>query len=413
MSNNSKDGSVTLKVVCAIIFIAFVVSYVYFYQCDVLAMMQYAWSDGQKHYDRNVGAVVLSAVLVVITAVTVALSRMPGRYYALNFYPALLVLGGLTAVHREEGGLVSVSWGWFILFLVLLVGSFVLIRVVSNLKAYSQPLRSVGVFSHLWWKNFMYLLLPMVVTCMIGNSDRTLHTRLAVERLCMQGEFAKALETGYAQYDNDSSLTMLRAMALAKTLGTDSTSMIGENLFKYEITGNSRSLFPQTDKSCAFMLGNAYNLWQTIGFVPYDQKETPVTILKRQIERENLRQTMYKDTLLDKEFRDSISKPLCKPVAKDYLLCAYLLDKDLRSFVKLLGKCYVVNEKMPQHYREACVLYGKLTGTMMYSDPAVEADYADFLSVMRANRNPVLRKSALRDSYFGTYWYYYYENTKK
>ena len=66
----------------------------------------------------------------------------------------------------------------------------------------------------------------------------------------MQGEFAKALETGYAQYDNDSSLTMLRAMALAKTLGTDSTSMIGENLFKYEITGNSRSLFPQTDRQC-------------------------------------------------------------------------------------------------------------------------------------------------------------------
>lgn len=411
MSGNSRDGSVTLKVICAILFVTFVISYVYWYQCDVLAMMQYAWSGGLKHYDRNVGAIVLTTTSVAVAAITMVFSRMPSRYYTLNFYPSLLLLGALTAVSLENGA-VCVAWGSFILLILLFIGSCFLIRVVSDFKAYSQPLRSTGAFSHLWWKNFFFLFIAMLVVNYFSNTERTLHTRLAVERMCMNGQYEDALEKGFAKYDNDSSLTMLRAVALANIQSADSVSLLGERLFQYEITGSSRSLFPQQDKSSCFLIGNAYNLWQTIGFVPYNQNESPTTILERQIAREKVRQVMYNDTLLDKESRDSISKPLCKPVARDYLLCAYLLDRNLSGFVKLLKSTYALNDKLPQHYREACVLYGKLTGSVVLADAALEADYADFLAIMRANRDQTLRYAALRDAYFGTYWYYYY-NPKK
>ena len=52
MQEKRKGGTVTLQVTCAVLFILFVVSYVFLFQCDVLAMSQYAWSDGQKHYER-------------------------------------------------------------------------------------------------------------------------------------------------------------------------------------------------------------------------------------------------------------------------------------------------------------------------------------------------------------------------
>ena len=43
---------------------------------------------------------------------------------------------------------------------------------------------------------------------------------------------------------------------------------------------------------------------------------------------------------------------------------------------------------------------------------AMQADYADFLTVMRSQKSAVLRESAIRDAYFGTYWYYYYKKRK-
>ncbi len=410
MSYKSKDSTVTIKVMCAMLFVIFVISYVYSFQCDVLAMIQYAWSGGLKHYDRNIGAIVLSVVSFVIATLTAAFSRLPAQYFSLNFYPAFLTLGMLTAV-SNEGTSVSTSKVWFVIYIILLVASFFVIRTAGNYKAYMQPLRSTGIFSHVWWTNLILMVIVVMLVFSMGNTDRTLHTRLSVERLCMDGDYDKAIEQGFPQYDNDSSLTMLRAMALSHKTTNDSVCLLGERLFQYDITGNSKSLFPQKDKSCTFLLGNGYNLWQTVGFVPYDQSESPITILKRQLLREEKRQKMYNDTTLEKESRDSVSKPLCKPVARDYLLCAYLLDKNLKEFVKLLPKYYVINNKMPQHYREACVLYSKLTGVKLYSDAALEADCMDFLSIMRSNRTPVIQNAALRDSYFGTYWYYYYKKS--
>lgn len=411
MQEKTKGSTIAMKVMCATLFLIFTVCYVYLFQCDVLAMIQYAWSGGLKHYDRNIGTVVLTSVVTCVYAVTCVFSRLPIRFYALNFWPALLLLGGLTAVNLSNGG-VEVSVPCLVVFVVLLLLSFVMMQLANNYKVYMQPLRATSFMSQLWWSNLSVLLVAFCLVFALGNTNRTLHTRLAVERMCKDGDFTGALECGIPKYDNDSSLVMLRALALANRMTNDSTSMLGERLFCYDITGASRSLFPQKDRSVAFMMGNAYNLWQTIGFVPRDMSKSPAYILSRQIESERQRVIMYSDSTLSKESRDSISKPLCKPVAHDYLLCAYLLDRDLRSFVKVLPRFYAMNASMPQHYREACVLYCKVMNVNIYHDSAVEADYDDFLAVMRSNRNPVLQNSALRDAYFGTYWYYYYASRR-
>ena len=181
-----------------------------------------------------------------------------------------------------------------------------------------------------------------------------------------------------------------------------------KKLFSYNIKGGKYSLFPQRDKSCAFLLGDGYNLWLTLGFVPYDQSEDPVKILKRQIKREKERVALYNDTTLTSEDREKYKKPKCNKRCVDYLLCTYLLDKNLTEFIKLLPQYYVLDEQMPKHYREACVLYANLMGKPVYKDASVEADYNDYLSLVRTNKDKSRRLSEIRDNYFGTYWYYYY-----
>lgn len=383
MVNEPKDSTTTVKVVCAILFVIFVVSYVYSFQGDLLAMTQNVWAEGQTHYHRGVGVAVITLTLSLLTFVVSLLTRLPKRAFALIFFPSFLFLGLLTAVN-VSGGNVSTSLPWLVACPMLLVAYAIVLRLVRRYQPFMSPLRSTAFLSQPWWTNILLLVCMMIMVFAMGNTDRTLHTRLKVERLCREKQWDKALKTGFPQYDNDSSLTMLRALALANT------GNMGGKLFNYEITGGAQSLAPRCDKSVIFLLGNDRLLWKTIGLVPRDASKPFVTFLQTELRRGTL-----------------------NPVAKDYLLCSYLLDRDLQSFVKALPQYYAVNDSLPTHYAEAYVLYCdryKVKDTVM--SRSMVADYADFLCIMREQRSPVLRDAAIRKAYFGTYWYYYYKRKK-
>lgn len=382
MINRSKDSTTTVKVVCAILFVTFVFTYVYNFQYGLLEMIQYAWADGKTHYDRTIGAVIITAVMVLLSMVMAILTSLPQRINALIYFPAFLTLGLLTAV-EQDGMVVTTSRAWLIAAPLMLVAYVVAVNVAKQYKPFLAPLRSTTFLSQPWWTNLFVMVAMMLLTFNMGNTDRTLHTRLAVENACQQRLWDKALAKGFPQYDNDSSLTMLRAMALANK------GELGKRLFRYDITGDAGSLMPRKDHSVAFLQGNGYRLWQTIGFVPRDLAEPVTETLKRELRRHTAR-----------------------PAARDYLLCAYLLNKDLDGFMRVLPHFYAVNETLPQHYKEAYVMYCKkknITGELRdYQDAAMDADYDDFMTVMRSQRSPKLRAAALRDAYFGTYWYYFY-----
>lgn len=378
MINNPKDSTTTVKVVCAILFIIFTISYIYSFQGDVLGMTQYAWSGGKTHYDRTVGVTVLVIIFSLISLFVGFITSLPQRLYSLVYFPAMLSMGLLTAVELS-GKSVATSTTWLISAPVLLMLFFVGVNAAKKFQPFLVPLRSTTFLSQPWWTNVTLLAVMGLLTYSMGNTDRTLHTRLAIERHCKEKQWDMALEQGFPQYDNDSSLTMLRAMALAHT------NELGERLFEYQITGSSRSLFPQQDNSVCFLLSPGYQLWQTIGFVPRNLSEPVELILRRELRRGT-----------------------AKPVSKDYLLCAYLLDRDLKSFAYWLQRYYEIDKTLPKHYGEAYVLYcRKYNKECLLKDSALAADYSDFLTLLRSNRNPVLRNAALRDAYFGTYWYYY------
>ena len=99
-----------------------------------------------------------------------------------------------------------------------------------------------------------------------------------------------------------------------------------------------------------------------------------------------------------------------KPVA-DYILCGYLLDKDLDAFVDAIKRKYnIASPSLPKHYKEALTLYTHLRANpaLVYHDEVMDADYADLQKLSRSYADMRVRESYVRDTYGDTYWYYYF-----
>ena len=93
MSNYSvKDGTRIIRVACAVLFVSFTFLYLYDYQDDILAMAQHVLSDGLTHYNRTIGAVLITIVLWLLQIGFYALFRLQGRAHAITFFPSLLTL---------------------------------------------------------------------------------------------------------------------------------------------------------------------------------------------------------------------------------------------------------------------------------------------------------------------------------
>ena len=102
---------------------------------------------------------------------------------------------------------------------------------------------------------------------------------------------------------------------------------------------------------------------------------------------------------------------MATPAAHDYLLCGYLLQGKLDAFAHAIGRYYAITASLPKHYREALVLYNHLRSApfVLYHDNVVDADFADFQTIMHNNPDPKKQLTALRDTFGNTYWMYYYQ----
>ena len=98
-----------------------------------------------------------------------------------------------------------------------------------------------------------------------------------------------------------------------------------------------------------------------------------------------------------------------KPAAADYLLCGYLIDKDLDGFVKALTKFYTVDESLPRHYREALVLYThrRSKPVLVYHDSVLDVDYNDLQQMEASCATETERKGKVLENYANSYWYYF------
>lgn len=383
MTETNKSGTLTMRVACAIFFLLFTFLYLLNYQADILAVAQHLLSHGVTRYNRVVGAVVITLVLWGIQVAVYAATGLTRRAHALTYLPSLLLLGILTDVSSLAAtGRCATCWLW--LFPLTMLVYACLVWVVRQLEHIELPALSTGLFSRMTWINLLQMVVMALVTCGIGSSDEVFHYRMRAEQDILHGDYQAAATVGKGGEKTDSSLTMLRVWALSEQ------GRLGDRLFEYPLTGGSDAMLPNGG-SVRLLMAPEARLYRDLGVV-YREKMRPVKYLEQ----------LHK-------------KHYATPMAHEWLLCAYLLDRRLDAFVATLPRFHDINGPLPKSYREALVLYTHLREhpRIVYHSSVIDADYEDFKKLARSATGYRERYAALKDSFGKTYWLYYYMGKQK
>ncbi len=380
--NYPANNGTLLQTACAIVFLLFVFVYLYFFQADLLSMLQHVLSGGATHYDRTVGTVVITAVLYLVHLGAKRLGGLDRVCHALSYFPSLLLLAALTDVEVDF----SVNplrglWLW-LAPLLLAVYVFLSLAVKYNWIETLPPSYSAPI--SVLWKNLLLMACMFIAVCLCGNNDSVLHYRLRVERLLGSGAYSKALMVGEKSDETDASLTMLRAYALSRS------GQLGERLFEFPLTGGSYALLPD-GKGVRCLL------------YPEDRIVRALSIRKKG-DMTPMEYLLYIE-------RNGLGR---KPVT-DYILCGYLLDRNIDAFVNAIRRKYsLTSPSLPKHYKEALTLYTHLRSNpvLVYHNEVMDADYADFQNLEHKYTDARERESYVHDMYGDTYWFYYFYHRK-
>lgn len=378
MSKGQVKGTDRLTTfICTSLFAVFAFVYLYFYQADLLTVMQHVFSKGQTHYDQMIGAIVITAILVLLQMGVANVCRKVRMASGFTLVPSALALAMLTDVHFMGGGAFSLgSWGWalpvlLLVYALLVWGSFKTKFSEFMAERIASPCRSL-------WINLAIVFLLMAMVCLSSNGDKAYHVRIHTEQCLLKGDYDAAMATIRRCDKPDSCLTMLTAYTLSRR------GMLADRLFEFPLTGHSAALLPNGGSTRFEMLQDSTVFLYLGGwFVQKLSARRYFSFLQRH-------------GMLNK-------------AAVDYMLCSFLLDKDLDSFVDNVGKYYTINDSLPKHYKEALLLYTHLHSTprLVYANDVMNADYQDYQKMESSFGDARERKNELRGTYGNTYWFYY------
>ena len=320
-----KDSStIIIRMMCAIVFVLFTWGWLYFFQADALAMTQHVLSGGLTHYNRLVGAIIITAVLMILQYIVNGVTKLNKRFHALTYVPSMLLLAMLTDVSQtiDKGISLSRSFGLVAFFAVAWVVLIFFVRQYENVvKEFHIPF-----FSRSMWLNMLMMVAMITCVAWIGNTNAVFQYRMKVEGHLMRGEYHQARKVGQKSLESDADLMMLRMYALARC------NELGEHLFSVNHIAIA-----------------------------------------------------------------------------DYLLCGYLIDKQLDRFAQEISHYYPLNAQLPKHYREALTLYthSRSNPSVVYQVPEVEENYENYQELKKQYRDPMEQKTRVSEEYRGTYWYFY------
>lgn len=352
--NNESDSSRYYKVVCTVVFICFCFCYLYFYQCDVLAAGQHVLSEGQTHYSRGIGAVLITLTLYLLQWLVAYVTQLKNRAYAMTYFPSLLILTVITDVSSEIDK--GFSWGGWLIALPVVCLCFVgLVWALRQIQSFEPISPSTGLFSRTMWVNLLTLVIMFIAVGIFSNGHAAFHYRMRMESLLAEEQYEKALEIGKNSLETDASLSMLRAYALAKT------GQLGNLFFHYPLPEQGNLLLPDSNQT---------------------------------------RCVVYPDSLIE-AFASSSKNRI------DYKLIGWLLEKDLVRFSAVAERAYP-DSMMPKSYSEALLLHDYLTGKPFAPDVdnILVTDFYDFRK-MQSLYEQEERASQMRKTYGNTYWWYY------
>ena len=373
-----KDSStIIIRVMCATVFVLFSWGWLYFFQADALAMTQHVLSGGITHYNRLVGAIIITAVLMILQYIVNGSIKLNKRFHALTYMPSMLLLAVLTDISLViDCGMSFTHSLWLVIFFAVV---WVALIIFSRQSNNTEKDFHIPFFSRSMWINMLMMVAMIICVAWIGNTNAVFQYRMKVEGHLMRGEFHQARKVGHKSLESDADLMMLRMYALAHC------NELGEYLFEYPITGNSSDILPTNGKT-KMLLCPTDSLYKFLGARPAVPMEPQryLAMLQR---------------------RDSVNNM----AIADYLLCGYLIDKQLDRFAQEISRYYPLNANLPRYYREALTLYthSRSNPSVVYRVPEVEENFANYQELKKQYRDPMERKTRVSEEYRGTYWYYY------
>ena len=372
--NNSTTG---IRLMCAIVFVIFSLAWLFFFQADILAMTQHVLSGGLTHYNRTLGALIITFVLLLVQTGVYKLTNLRRQAYALTYVPSMLMLALISDVEPMGGGTISFASSWWVALLLLLLWGGVV--YVVRLWQQVEGADDARFFSRSMWVNMLVMAILIMLVAGFGNTNAVFHYRMKAEQSLKNDDAADAIKAGRKSLESDEHLLMLRMFALAKE------DALGERLFEYPITGNSSQMLP-TDSLSQLLLLPADSLYKFIGARPVGRM-TPMRYLELV------------------EQKDSVPHK----VVTDYRLCGYLIDRQIDRFAAEVGRYYTINDSLPKHYREALTLYTHLRSrpVVVYHNSVMDEDYDNLLQLERQYSDVTERQVKVEEHYHGTYWYYY------
>lgn len=374
MIYNKKDSTAATIAACAIVFCLFSFLFIYCYQTPTLAFEQHVLSGGATVYHPLASAIVITLTCHILQAVVYGFTKLNGASHALTYLPSFLLLGVLTSGRPDsQGGLTGSMWLWFIPVILILYGLTIkLVKQWISSHTAQEPFFSSRTFL----LNSLGMLVMMLFVLNVCNGDELFHRQIRAEKLLLENRYAElALEgkgrsllaqrTGITALDNkyntisertDSTLTLLRFIAM------DRRGTLADSAFTQPVVGGLASL---------------------------------------------MRAENVHPLLCSKRF-------LIRRKSFDYRLCAFLAERDLDSFARLLSSRVDVSDStvcdsLPRHYKEALVQYQHLRSKPItaYNDQVLETDYRDMMNAQHQCATLEERKFELNKNYRNSYWNYY------
>lgn len=362
---------------CKIVFTVFSFVYLYFYQADLLTVMQHIFSKGQTHYNHLVGAFIITLLLLLLQIGTNNVCKRLQLVEALTFVPSSLCLAALTSARLISSG--DMSFGNWVIGLPLgLIGFALIVWLMHTselLKVITQMMRNR---CHSLWVNLLVMVGLMLFVCGISNNDKVFHARVHAEQCLVDGDWDGAVNTLKPYVAHDENVDMLIAYALSQS------GELANRLFEFRPKGGAETLMPD-GKERRFLL--------------YPEKKFYIYL-----------NGLYNQRMQTKKYLDYQRRHhLLSDKSADYLLCAYLLDRDIDSFAENVERYYNIGDSLPKHYKEALVLYQhkRSNPKTIYNDNVFNADFQDYQKLEEQYGDKRERQAKLCDTYGNTYWYYY------
>lgn len=366
-----------MHVVCTLLFLSFWFCYLYYVQSSLLAMAQHVFSGGKTSYSPLWGAIIITGLLWLLQIGVNRIMRFQSLCFALSFFPSCLILAMMTDINPAIFKEFSIgAWAWvFPLLLILFFG------VTSILKHLRMPedFKGAGIFFSLLLPNIIITVVFCLFIGATGNTTDTLHYTYAVEKALAEKNPDKALSVGEKSLACSRELNCLRVYALSLK------GELGEKLFTYPqyYGADGMLLMPADTLGLSFSPREVY---AALGVAPSSDKEPVLAYLERVVK----------------------SKKGKEP-AKDYYLCALLLNKKLSEFAEAIPHYYKLDANLPTHYKEALVLYSRIIANPAYvfHDSVEDAAYEDMLQLESSYKYYSVRKNYVKKEFGKTYWYYF------